>query len=271
MMKKPKITKAIFPVAGISNRLWPATKSIPKEMLTIVDRPLIDYAVEEAKAAGIEQFIFITRNGNGKQAIQDYFDDYHFIYLNQPEPHGLGHAIWCANEIIGNEPFAVILPDDLFDCNIPCLKQLVEVYEEKHGQSSVISVTKKINKKHLKYYGVVEPGTVGDQLFKIRDIVEKPETGKEPSNLAVVGRYILQPEIFDYLEKQETEGDQNIELTDSIESMIDDGHSYWGLRFKGDRYDCGDTFGFIKANMCLAAKRSESMKQQIKQIVENGL
>lgn len=270
-MRKKKITKAIFPVAGIGRRLWPATKSIPKEMLTVVDRPLIDYAVEEAKAAGIEQFIFVTRNGNGKQAIQDYFDDYHFIYLNQPEPHGLGHAIWCANEIIGDEPFAVILPDDLFDCKTPCLKQLMSVYEEKHGSASVISVTKEIPKHELKNYGVVKAATHGDQLFKIDSIVEKPPTGQEPSSLGVVGRYILQPEIFDYLERQEPGIGGEIQLTDAISSMIDDGYGYWGLRFKGRRYDCGDKLGFVQANIAIAAGRDEHMKNKIKQMIEGGI
>jgi len=252
-MGKPKIRKAVFPVAGVGRRLWPATKSIPKEMLTIVDRPLIDYAVEEAKAAGIEQFIFVTRAGSGKQTIQDYFNDYHFVYLNQPEPAGLGHAIWCARHVIGDEPFAVILPDDLFLCSEPCLSQLINTYDKE--DSSIIAVTEDIPKEKLKNYGIVAYSNSDDRLFKIDDIVEKPETGTEPSNIGVVGRYILEPEILNYLENQKPGSGGEIQLTDAIRSMIKDGYDYRALKFEGSRYDCGDKVGFVRANLAIANDR----------------
>lgn len=263
-----QVKKVVIPAAGIGRRLWPATKSIPKEMLTVVDRPLIDYAVEEAKAAGIEQFVFITRIGNGKQAIQDYFDDEHFIFLNQPEPHGLGHAIYCAKDVIGEEPFAVMLPDDLFQCQKPCLGQLLDVYNE-NNLASCISVSKVNSPLELKNYGVVDPGQDGiaDVVFRIRDIVEKPDPDDAPSPMAVVGRYVLQPDIFDYLEDQTAGKSGEIELTDAIRRMILDGYNFQGIRFKGKRYDCGDRLGFIEANVGLGLA-DDKMRQKLNSILK---
>ncbi len=264
--QKQKITKAIFPVGGLGTRFLPATKALPKEMLPIVDKPLIQYAIEEAKQAGIEQFIFIT--GRGKSAIEDYFD--HSVelelllknkrkhkylsmiqemifepgsitYVRQQEPLGLGHAIWCARHIIKDEPFAVILADDLIKSKKGCLKQMID--EWSGGNMTAIS---QIKKEDVSSYGIVKPGKIRGKLIEIKEIVEKPKMMEAPSEYAVVGRYILVPEIFDYLSYQEKGKNSEIQLTDSLSSMIDLVNCN-GYLFSGTRFDCGTKLEFIQA------------------------
>ncbi|TDQ81385.1 UDP-glucose pyrophosphorylase [Dongia mobilis] len=271
-MIKP-LRKAIFPVAGLGTRFLPATKSMPKEMLTVVDKPLIQYAVEEANAAGIEELIFVT--SRGKSAMEDHFD--HAIeleqtlerrgkktelellrnmlpkagsiaYVRQQEPAGLGHAVWCARNFIGDEAVAVLLPDDLVHGKVACLKQMADVYRETGG--NVIGVME-VPHEHTSRYGIVKPGADKGKLLEVAGLVEKPSPDKAPSNLAVIGRYILQPEIFHLLAAQEPGAGGEIQLTDSMARMIGR-MPFHGLRFDGTRYDCGDKAGFIAANVNLA-------------------
>lgn len=273
MTIKP-VRKAIFPVAGLGTRFLPATKSMPKEMLTVVDKPLIQYAVEEALEAGIEQIIFVT--GRGKGALEDHFDvSYELeatmtargkslaliegirmepgspVYVRQQEPLGLGHAVWCAREIVGDEPFAVLLPDELMVGGF--MKQMVAAYAEVGG--NVIGALE-VPAAETHKYGVISPGSDNGRLVEVKALVEKPAQGSAPSNLMIPGRYILQPEVMQILDGKETGAGGEIQLTDAMAKLIGR-QPFHGFRFDGDRYDCGDKAGFIQANLALALARED--------------
>lgn len=257
-----KIRKAIIPAAGLGTRFLPATKAMPKEMLPIIDKPGIQYIVEEAVAAGIEDILIVT--GKGKRAIEDHFDssfelehnllskgkldllsevqkpseliDIH--YIRQKEPRGLGHAIWCARKFIGNEPFAVLLGDDIVQSEVPCLRQMIDVYDQVQG--SVLAV-KKVPDEEVSRYGIVDPDPSegdGERIMKVRGVVEKPAPGYAPSNVAIIGRYILTPAIFDILEHQDVGAGGEIQLTDAIYRLMHD-ESVYAYKFEGTRYDTG--------------------------------
>ncbi|QNE30868.1 UTP--glucose-1-phosphate uridylyltransferase GalU [Sphingomonas sp. NBWT7] len=270
------LRKAVFPVAGLGTRFLPATKSMPKEMLTVVDKPLIQYAVEEALEAGIEQIIFVT--GRGKSALEDHFDiSYELeatmtargkslaaiegirqrpgspVYVRQQEPLGLGHAVWCARDIVGDEPFAVLLPDDLMVGRPGCLKQMVAAYEKVGG--NVISA-EEVPDDQTHRYGIITPGGRDGRLTEVAGLVEKPAPGTAPSNLSVIGRYILQPEVMRVLEGQAAGAGGEIQLTDAMAQMIGD-QPFHGVTFDGVRYDCGDKAGFVQANIAVALERED--------------
>lgn len=276
---KRKVTKAIFPVAGLGTRFLPATKSIPKEIMTLVDRPLIQYAIDEARAAGIKEFIFVT--SRGKSALEDYFDHAPELeaalrkasktelleaikatnmesgaiaYIRQHKPLGLGHAVWCARQLVGNEPFAVILTDDVIAAEKPCLQQMVEAYEETGG-NMVAAMEVPSSKAHA--YGVLDVAEDDGRLIKVRGMVEKPEQGTAPSNLAVIGRYILTPQIMKHLNKKHTGAGGEIQLTDAIASEIAASDNVHGLRFSGQRYDCGSKAGFLQATVAFGLARED--------------
>jgi UTP--glucose-1-phosphate uridylyltransferase len=265
------VRKAVFPVAGLGTRFLPATKAIPKEMLTIVDRPLIQYAVEEAREAGIEQMIFVT--GRGKGALEDHFDVAFeleatmaargkaldalestrmppgaIVSVRQQRPLGLGHAVWCAREIVGDEPFAVLLPDDLMVGRPGCLAQLVAAYEKTGGN---IVCAQEVPRDRTQSYGIITPGARDGRLTEVRGLVEKPSPEAAPSTLAVVGRYILQPEIMAALGGLGEGAGGEIQLTDGLAALIGD-QPFHALTFDGDRHDCGDKTGFVLANLALA-------------------
>ena len=271
-----KIKKAIFPVGGLGTRFLPATKSMPKEMLPIVDKPLIQYAVEEAADAGIEQFIFVT--SRGKSAIENHFDHSFelennllskgkrdtlktaqemlkipgsFAYVRQQEPAGLGHAVWCARHLIANEPVAVILADDLI-YGTSTIKEMINNYT-----SGNMLAIMDVDKREVSSYGIITPGkALGNSVTEILDLVEKPSIDKAPSRMAVVGRYIIEPAVFEILEKQNRGASNEIQLTDAIASRI--GHSNCsGYKFSGERFDCGSKLGFIQANIKLSIQRPE--------------
>jgi UTP--glucose-1-phosphate uridylyltransferase len=271
-MRKP-VRKAIFPVGGLGTRFLPATKAMPKEMLTVVDKPLIQYAVEEARAAGIEELIFVT--GRGKSAIEDHFDySYELMdtlkargkkadikivesllptpgnitYTRQQEPRGLGHAVWCARHLIGGEPFAVLLADDLVQADVPCLKQMVDVYNKLGG--NLVAVMD-VPREHTDRYGILKTGGESRGVVEALGLVEKPKPDVAPSTLSIIGRYILQPEVMDHLGSQEPGAGGEIQLTDAMAKMTGRGR-FHGLRFKGRRFDCGDKVGWIEANMAYA-------------------
>jgi UTP--glucose-1-phosphate uridylyltransferase len=271
-----KLRKAVFPVAGLGTRLLPATKSIPKELLTIVDRPLIQYAVDEAREAGIEELIFVT--GRGKSALEDYFDIGfelettmrgrgksldalepsrtafgELVSVRQQQPLGLGHAVWCARHVVGDEPFAVLLPDELMMGKPNCLAQMVEAYE-KVGGNIVAALEVPDSETHK--YGVIDPGATDGRLTEIRGMVEKPAPGTAPSNLMLPGRYILQPEVMRALDAQEKGAGGEIQLTDAIAKLVGKQplHAY---RFDGERYDCGSASGFVIANLAVALQRGD--------------
>ncbi|MEA3081075.1 MAG: UTP--glucose-phosphate uridylyltransferase [Sphingomonadales bacterium] len=271
-----RVRKAVFPVAGLGTRLLPATKSIPKEMITIVDRPLIQYAVDEAREAGIEQLIFVT--GRGKSALVDYFDQAfeleatlkakgksldvlepsnagfgEVISVRQQQPLGLGHAVWCARDIVGDEPFAVLLPDELMVGRPGCLAQMVEAYE-KVGGNIVAALEVPGSETHK--YGVIDPGASDGRLTEIRGMVEKPAPGTAPSNLMLPGRYILQPEVMRALDAQEAGAGGEIQLTDAMAKMIGR-QPFHAFRFEGERYDCGGATGFVIANLAMAMERDD--------------
>ena len=271
-----RVRKAVFPVAGLGTRLLPATKVMPKEMLTIVDRPLIQYAVDEAREAGIEQMIFVT--GRGKSSLVDYFDQAfelettlrekgksldplepsrarfgEIVTVRQQQPLGLGHAVWCAREIVGDEPFAVLLPDELMRGTPNCLAQLVEAYE-KVGGNVVAALEVPDSETHK--YGVIDPGASDGRLTEIRGMVEKPAPGTAPSNLMLPGRYILQPEVMRALDAQETGAGGEIQLTDAMARMIGK-QPFHAFRFDGARYDCGSAAGFVIANLAMALERDD--------------
>jgi len=273
-----RIRKAVFPVAGLGTRFLPATKAVPKEMLPVVDRPLIEYAVEEALAAGIEDIIFVT--GRGKSAIEDHFD--HAIelegvlsgrgkeaelvaargpvlapgriaYTRQQQALGLGHAVWCAREFVGDEPFAVLLADDLVMADTPCLKQMVDVHVQTGG--SVVAVMD-VPREHTNRYGILDVGADDGTLAEIAGLVEKPDPADAPSTLSIIGRYILLPEIFTELDRHETGAGDEIQLTDAMARMIG-AAPFDGLRFEGKRFDCGDKAGFLEANIAFALARDD--------------
>ena len=272
-----KIRKAIFPAAGLGTRFLPATKASPKEMLPLVDKPLIQYVVEEAVASGIEDIIIIT--GRGKTAIENHFDVsfelehvlkergklrllkemrkisdmVNFTYIRQKQALGLGHAILCAKDLIGNEPFAVFLGDDIIDSKVPVMKQMLKVY--KQHKCSVVAV-EEVPKKDVSSYGVIKCAKTTDSICKIEDLVEKPPVEKAPSNLAIIGRYILTPEIFEILEKTKPGKNKEIQLTDALRELLDDQVIY-GHKFEGIRYDAGDKVGYLKANISFALKDPE--------------
>ena len=289
MSRKP-IRKAVFPVAGLGTRFLPATKAIPKEMLPIVDRPLIQYAVDEAREAGIEQMIFVT--GRGKSAIEDHFDiafelektmaergkDLSVLgptrlgpgncaYVRQQEPLGLGHAIWCARDIIGDEPFAIFLPDELMHGSPGCMAQMVAAYEELGG--NLISVLE-VPREEVSSYGVIAPGaTVSDTLTEVTGLVEKPPADQAPSNKIISGRYILQPEVMRTLEDQEKGAGGEIQLTDAMARMIGS-QPFHAVTFAGRRFDCGSKTGFVEATLALALERPD-MGAEVRVIAERLL
>lgn len=274
-----RVRKAIFPVAGLGTRFLPATKSIPKETLTLVDRPLIQYAVDEARAAGIEQFIFVT--SRGKTNLEDHFDaapelerslenaGKHALLravreatldcgqvstVRQHRPLGLGHAVWCARHLIGDEPFAVILPDDVVSADTPCLRQMVEVQAETGG--SVIAAME-VAPEQAQSYGILDVRAGTGATAPVQGIVEKPKPGTAPSNLAVIGRYILQPSIFDHLSAQSKGAGGEIQLTDAIAAEIAAGEDVFAHRFSGMRFDCGSKQGFLQATVSYALANPE--------------
>lgn len=276
-MSKP-IRKAVFPVGGLGTRFLPATKSMPKEMLPVVDKPLIQYAVEEAQGAGIEEFIFVT--GRGKSAIEDHFDYSYELqdtlagrdktdmldainawmppagqvaYTRQQEPLGLGHAVWCARNLVGDEPFAVLLADDLILSKTPCLKQMIDRQQQVGGNMLAVM---DVRPEHTSRYGILDPGADDGTLMEVRGMVEKPDPAKAPSTAAVIGRYVLQPDVFDHLSNHETGAGGEIQLTDAMARMIG-AAPFHGFRFEGTRFDCGDKVGFLHANMAFAMARPD--------------
>jgi UTP--glucose-1-phosphate uridylyltransferase len=285
---KTRVRKAVFPVAGMGTRFLPATKAIPKEMLPIVDKPLIQYAVEEAIAAGIDHFIFVT--GKAKTAIEDHFDLANDVetklkqsgknsqvsvvngwvpkpgqiaYTRQPAPKGLGHAVWCARDLVGDEPFAVLLADDFILAATPCLKQMVDAQAKVGG--SVVAVME-VPRDQTGRYGVLDIAGEKGKLVSVRGVVEKPKPADAPSNLCVVGRYILHPDVFGYLENQTLGAGNEIQLTDSFKPLIESGSPFHGLRFDGKRYDCGEKVGWLEANIAVALSRSDTA-EAVKQIL----
>ena len=284
MSKRKPIRKAVFPVAGLGTRFLPATKAIPKELLPIVDRPLIQYAVDEAREAGIEQMIFVT--GRGKTAIVEHFDVAYeleaimsergksldileptrftpgdIITVRQQVPLGLGHAIWCARAIVGDEPFAIMLPDELMIGEPGCMAQLVEAYEEVGG--NLISVLE-VPREEVSSYGVIDPGEERGALTEVRGLVEKPPIEKAPSNKIISGRYILQAEVMRTLENQEKGAGGEIQLTDAMAMMIGN-QPFHAVTFAGRRFDCGNKTGFIEATLALALER-EDMGAEVREI-----
>jgi UTP--glucose-1-phosphate uridylyltransferase len=284
MSKRKPIRKAVFPVAGLGTRFLPATKAIPKELLPIVDRPLIQYAVDEAREAGIEQMIFVT--GRGKTAIVEHFDVAYeleaimsergksldileptrftpgdIITVRQQVPLGLGHAIWCARAIVGDEPFAIILPDELMIGEPGCMAQMVEAYEEVGG--NLISVLE-VLREEVSSYGVIDPGEERGALTEVRGLVEKPPIEKAPSNKIISGRYILQAEVMRTLENQEKGAGGEIQLTDAMAMMIGN-QPFHAVTFAGRRFDCGNKTGFIEATLALALER-EDMGAEVREI-----
>ena len=283
-MSFKRIRKAVFPVAGLGTRFLPATKAIPKEMLPIVDRPLIQYAVDEAREAGIEQMIFVT--GRGKGAIEDHFDiafelestmsargkDLSVLeptrrgpgncaYVRQQEPMGLGHAIWCARDIVGDEPFAIFLPDEFMHGSPGCMAQMVQAYNEVGG--NLISVLEVPHDK-VSSYGVIDPGAKNGALTEVKGLVEKPAMADAPSNLIISGRYILQPEVMRTLETQGKGAGGEIQLTDAMARMIGN-QPFHAVTFNGKRYDCGSKVGYIEANLAISLER-EDMADEVREI-----
>ncbi|RYM04598.1 UTP--glucose-1-phosphate uridylyltransferase GalU [Sporolactobacillus sp. THM7-7] len=282
-----KVRKAIIPAAGLGTRFLPATKAMPKEMLPIVDKPTIQYIVEEAVNSGIEDIIIVT--GKGKRAIEDHFDNafeleenliqkhkYSLLekvrqsskvdiyYIRQKRPRGLGHAIWCARKFIGNEPFAVLLGDDIIQNDPPCLKQMID--EFCHVQSSVVAV-KKVLASEVDRYGMIDPQAQKGRLYDIRGFVEKPSIDKAPSNVAIIGRYILTPEIFGFLNQQKIGSGGEIQLTDAI-SSLNKIQKVYGYAYEGKRYDVGKPFGFIESNIEMALSRDDLRSDMLQYLVD---
>ncbi|MDQ6600368.1 UTP--glucose-1-phosphate uridylyltransferase GalU [Bacillus salipaludis] len=282
-----KVKKAIIPAAGLGTRFLPATKAMPKEMLPIVDKPTIQYIVEEAIESGIEDIIIVT--GKGKRAIEDHFDsafeleenlarkekfdlleqvresskvDIH--YIRQKAPKGLGHAIWCARKFIGNEPFAVLLGDDIVQAEVPCLKQLMNLYDQ--VGSSIIGV-QQVPKEETNRYGIIDPISQDGRVYEVRNFVEKPRVEEAPSNVAIMGRYVLTPEIFELLENQETGSGGEIQLTDAIQ-RLNQFQKVFAYDFEGTRYDVGEKLGFIKTTIEIALKSDELKEELIKYLVD---
>lgn len=287
-LRKP-IKKAVFPVAGLGTRFLPATKAIPKEMLPVIDRPLIQYAVDEAREAGIEQLIFVT--GRGKTAIVEHFDmafelettmaerskslevleptrilPGNLVTVRQQVPMGLGHAIWCARAIVGEEPFAIFLPDELMIGSPGCMKQMVEAYNEVGG--NLISVLE-VPEEEVSSYGVIKPGKADGALTQVLGLVEKPKREDAPSNLIISGRYILQPEVMRVLEGQEKGAGGEIQLTDAMAQMIGQ-QPFHAVTFAGKRYDCGSKTGFVEATLAIALQR-EDMADEVRAMAKRLL
>ncbi len=273
-----KIKKAVFPVAGLGTRFIPATKAMAKEMLPVVDKPLIQYAVEEAFKAGIEQIIFVT--GRGKKALEDHFDRSFeierslqekgkddllkqiqelvpktgtIIYTRQNEPLGLGHAIWCARDIVGDEPFAVLLADDLIKTDRPVLSEMVNKFDRMRAS---IAAVMEVDKDQTDKYGIIDAKDVEEDIVRIDDMIEKPDPSDAPSNLAIIGRYILTPKIFDYLGQGQKGAGGEIQLTDAMKALLNEQPIY-GYKFHGTRFDCGDKAGFQMANLAFALERPD--------------
>ena len=282
-----KVRKAVFPVAGFGTRFLPATKSVPKEMLCVVDKPLIQYGVEEALKSGIEEIIFVT--GRNKQAMEDHFDISFELksslesrgktaalesiteflqepgrikYVRQMEPLGLGHAVWCARDMIGDEAFAVISPDDLVLGDTPCIGQLIQSHNETGG--NVVAV-EDVPREDTSKYGVLDTPNADENLVTVNGLVEKPAPADAPSTLSIIGRYVLLPEVFDYLGRKERGAGNEIQLTDAMAKMIGD-KPFHGLRFQGERFDCGDKLGWLHANLAFGLQR-EDMKQGVQSLI----
>ncbi|MGC1495007.1 MAG: UTP--glucose-1-phosphate uridylyltransferase GalU [Sulfitobacter sp.] len=276
---RKKVTKAIFPVAGMGTRFLPATKSVPKEIMTLVDRPLIQYAIDEARAAGIKEFIFVTSRGKG--ALEDYFDHAPQLeqelkkkkktelleilnntnmesgaiaYIRQHRALGLGHAVWCARRLIANEPFAVILPDDVIAAEKPCLQQMVEAYAETGGN---MVAAMEVEPEKSSSYGMLDVSEDMGQMVKVKGMVEKPDADKAPSNLAVIGRYILSPTVLQNLNQLKSGSGGEIQLTDAIAREIEQDRNVYGYRFRGQRFDCGSKSGFLQATVAFGLAREE--------------
>ncbi|MGG1289942.1 UTP--glucose-1-phosphate uridylyltransferase GalU [Bacillus smithii] len=285
-----KVRKAIIPAAGLGTRFLPATKAMPKEMLPIVDKPTIQYIVEEAVASGIEDIIIVT--GKGKRAIEDHFDNAwelehnlaekgkldllekvryssnlaNIHYIRQKQPLGLGHAVWCARNFIGDEPFAVLLGDDIVQSDTPCLKQLMDQFEQTH--SSIIGV-QEVPEEETHRYGIIDPAGSQGRRYQVENFVEKPAPGTAPSNLAIIGRYILTPEIFLFLEKQEQGAGGEIQLTDAIQKL-NQIQRVFAYQFEGKRYDVGEKLGFIQTTIEIALQDPE-LKEPLLKIMDNIL
>lgn len=276
---RKKVTKAIFPVAGLGTRFIPATKSVPKEIMTLVDRPLVQYAIDEARAAGIEEFIFVTSRGKG--ALEDYFDSApqleaslkesgkhelldtlhgtnmdsgKIAYLRQHSPLGLGHAVWCARNMIGDEPFAVVLPDDLIAADRPCLAQMVEAYAETQGN---MVAAMEVPEDKASAYGVLDIKDDMGRVVSTKGMVEKPKKGEAPSNLAVIGRYILSPSVLRCLDRVKPGAGGEIQLTDAIDQVRVEGEEVYGFRFQGERFDCGSKAGYLQATVAFSLARDD--------------
>ena len=273
-----KIRKAVFPVAGLGTRFLPATKAMPKEMLPLVDKPLIQYAVDEARAAGIEEFIFVT--GRGKTAIEDHFDrcfeleslltarhktrELEYLqnmimapgcisYTRQQEPLGLGHAVWCARHFIKDEPFAVLLADDFIHGDVSCLKEMIDIYHELQGNMAAVM---QVPLDHVSRYGIMDVENDNSIVVKGKGVVEKPQPAQAPSQLAIIGRYILDSKIFNVLDRQQQGAGGEIQLTDALQNMMTT-TPFHGVRFSGTRYDCGSKAGFMAASLAVALQRSD--------------
>ena len=278
-----RIKKAVFPVAGLGTRFIPATKAMAKEMLPVVDKPLIQYAVEEAFQAGIEQIVFVT--GRGKKALEDHFDRSYeiehaletkkkddllkqirelvpptgtIIYTRQHEPLGLGHAIWCARDIVGDEPFAVLLADDLIQTDRPVLSEMIQKFDRLRASMAAVM---EVPKDQTDKYGILDATAVEQDIYRINDMVEKPTPDQAPSNLAIIGRYILMPKIFALLGKKQTGAGNEIQLTDAMKTLLRD-QPIFGYKFHGNRFDCGDKVGFQMANLAFALERPD-MKDRL--------
>ncbi len=277
--RKTKVTKAIFPVAGLGTRFLPATKSIPKEIMTLVDRPLIQYAIDEARAAGIKEFIFVT--SRGKSALEDYFDHAPELenslrragkdalleilkdtnmdsgaiaYVRQNRAMGLGHAVWCARRLVGNEPFAVLLPDDVIAAEKPCLQQMIEAYEQTGGN---MVAAMEVPPEKASAYGVVDIAEDMGSIVQVKGMVEKPPADKAPSNLAVIGRYILTPQVMKNLNTAKQGAGGEIQLTDAIAKEARKPGQVFAYRFRGQRYDCGSKAGFLQATVAFGLSRPD--------------
>jgi len=284
-----RIRKAVFPVGGLGTRFLPATKAMPKEMLPVVDKPLIQYAVEEAQAAGIEEFIFVT--GRSKTAIEDHFDHSYELeatlaergktaqvaaiknwmpgpgqiaYTRQQVPLGLGHAVWCARHLVGDEPFAVLLADDLILAETPCLKQMMAAREATSGWMGAVM---EVPREQTDRYGIVDIANDDGRLVAVKGVVEKPEPKRAPSTLSIIGRYILDPEVFDHLERVGRGAGGEIQLTDALARLIGGNKPFHGLRFAGTRFDCGDKVGFLRANIAFALARAD-MAAAVRKILD---
>ncbi|RFU13782.1 UTP--glucose-1-phosphate uridylyltransferase [Rhodobacteraceae bacterium W635] len=285
-----KVTKAIFPVAGLGTRFLPATKSIPKEIMTLVDRPLIQYAIDEARAAGIKEFIFVT--ARGKSALEDYFDiapelentlrkkgktellqtlkstnmdSGEIAYIRQNKAMGLGHAVWCARRLMGNEPFAVILPDDVIAAEKPCLQQMMEAHAEIGGN---MVAAMEVPKEKTSSYGVLGVQQDMGSVVSVNDMVEKPAVEDAPSNLAVIGRYILTPNVMRNLNKAKSGSGGEVQLTDAIAQEIGASGDVYGFRFRGQRYDCGSKAGFLQATVAFGLAR-EDLRDEFSDFIDS--